>query len=412
MRSFGIIIYSLITVSLCAQNPLGFDFDSNQTMAEVDFIKESNLIVLPININGQGPYNFILDTGSESGMIFDRAIVGEDNLSNAREIPIRTKDGLDTLELLVADGIQIDFPGIKGNEQSLLVFKENKLDIRNVIGIEAHGVLGSELFNRFVVEVDYENGKLRLYEPNSLDIPKGYKRQRIFVDNFRPYIRTEIKQRGNRPVEVNLLVDSGVSSAMFLDYEKHDFIDLPEKVVEHKLGSSLVGDLEGSLGRISKIKIAKGLKFRSVVSSFPVNWEIEKNIENAHHKFTRHGTLGSDILSRFNVFLDYFNEQIYFKPNEKYKKPFSFNRVGFTFAAGGRDLSEYYITEIIDGSPAQSSGLQSGDKIISIDGKPTYFYSFSDINSIIKGSVGKKLTIIVQRDNQLIKKTIKLKKLI
>ena len=412
MRYPLLLIGLIFSATLLAQNPLGFGFQDDREYVELSFREESNLIVVPIKLNGEGPFNFILDTGSESGMIFDRWVIGENNLVNARKIPIYAKDGGKITDLLVANGINVEMTGISGSDQSMLVLKNNDIDTRNILGVEAHGVLGSELFNRFVVEIDYEEEKLRLYEPSSFEAPKGYKKVDILVENFRPYIRSSIKQKRRKPLDVNLLVDSGASSALFLDYEKHENIDLPDKTIEHTLGSSLAGDLEGKVGRVRKIKVAKGVRFNNVVTSFPRNWEINKTIQTEDGALTRHGTLGSDILCRFNVVFDYLHNAMYLKVNEKFKEPFSFNNAGFTFAARGKDLSTFYISKVIKNSLAELKGLQVGDEIISIDGKPIFFYSFSEINSLIRGPSGTKMSIIIQRKGELFKKILKLKKII
>ena len=412
MRAPITLIGLIISFNCMAQNPLGFSFQVDKEYVELSFKEESNLIVVPIKLNGEGPFNFILDTGSESGMIFDRWVIAENNLVNARQIPIYAKDGDKITDLLVANDINVELTGIRGADQSMLVLKENNIDIRNVLGVEAHGVLGSELFNRFVVEIDYANEKLRLYEPEDFVAPKGYKKLDILVKDFRPYVQAQVKQKGRKRIDVNLLVDSGASSALFLDYEKHENIDLPEKTVEHILGSSLAGDLEGAVGRVKKVKVSKGIRFNNVVTSFPKDWVIKKQLSSQDKEVTRHGTLGSDILCRFNVIFDYLHGAMYFKVNQKFKEPFSFNNAGFTFAAGGKDLSTFYVAKIIQDSPAQLAGLEAGDEIISIDGKPVFFYSFSDINGILRGSPGKKLSVIIRRDGELFKKVFKLKRII
>lgn len=92
MRYFILLFGLLFSISISAQNPLGFDFKDVKDYVELSFREESNLIIVSIKLNGLGPFNFILDTGSESGMIFDRWVIGENNLVNARKIPIYAKD--------------------------------------------------------------------------------------------------------------------------------------------------------------------------------------------------------------------------------------------------------------------------------------------------------------------------------
>ena len=412
MRFLILLLGLLFSFTCMAQNPLGFSFQDNKNFVELSFRQESNLIVIPIKLNGEGPFNFILDTGSESGMIFDRWVIGENNLVDARRIPIYAKDGDKITDLLVAQDINVEMTGVLGSQQSMLVLKDNNIDIRNILGVEAHGVLGSELFNRFVVEIDYENEKLRLYEPSYFKAPKGYKKVDILIEDFRPYIQSEIKEKKKVAKNVNLLIDTGASSALFLDYENHDDINLPEKTVEHTLGSSLAGELAGEVGRLKKMKVAKGIQFHNVVTSYPKSWEINKIIQTADEALTRHGTLGSDVLCRFNVIFDYIENAMYLKRNDKFKEPFSFNNAGFNFEAGGKDLNTIYVSKIIKDSPAELVDLKVGDEIISMDGKPIFFYSFSDINSLLRKASGTRFSIIIQRKGELFKKWIRLKKII
>lgn len=399
------------TISLNAQNPLGFSLSDGKSYVELSFKEESNLIVVPIIVNGNGPFNFILDTGSESGMIFDRWVIAENNLVDARRIPIYADNGSKITDILVASDLNLKMTGVEATQQSMLVLKENNLDVRNILGVDAHGIMGSELFNRFVVEIDYENEKIRLYEHDKFKAPKKFKKIPIEVKKFRPYIKTKVKQKGEPKIELNLLVDTGASSALFLDEERHESIVLPELTLDHTLGSSLTGVLEGQLGRVKKVKVGK-FKFKRVLASYPKDWRIQTEIKDSEGTMTRYGTLGSDVLSRFTVIYDYLNECIYLKKNSDFKEEFKYNRAGFTFTAGGEDLKQYFISTIIPKSPAAQIGLQENDEIISIAGKPVFFYTFSEVNGFLREEPGTKLELIVKRDGKLYRKEIKLKRLI
>ncbi len=406
-----VFLFTTLTFSINAQNPLGFSIADGKNSFELSFKEESNLIILPIMINGNGPFNFILDTGSESGMIFEKSILKDYNLDEARRIPIYSDDGIKITDLLVANSLEIQMPGIQAINQSMLVLQNNDLDVRNILGVDAHGVLGSELFNRFVVEIDYANEKIRFYEPSTFTSTKRFKKLDIEVKNFRPYINTTIKQKGQKKLDLTLLIDTGASSALFLDQEKHESIKLPETNLNHTLGSSLTGVLEGKLARVKKIKIGK-YKFKNVLTSFPENWQIQKVVKDQDGAITRYGTLGSDILSRFTVIYDYMSKSIYLKKNGEFKEGFKFNRAGFTFRAAGKALNQYYVSTIIPNSPAEEIDLQVNDEIISIAGKPVFFYSFSELNGLLRESQGNILTLIIRRKGELLRKELRLKKLI
>lgn len=411
MRQIISVVLSLFSLCSLAQNPLGFDLDNGAKVVELSFIRESNLIIVPIKINGEGPYNFILDTGSESGMVFDKWVIGENNLVNARTVPVYAADGNKVTDLWVANNLSIKFPGVSGVQQSMLVLQENFIDIENVIGVQAHGILGSEIFNRFVVEVDYDKKLLRLYNPKDFRVPKGFKKVPITLENFRPFVKATVKQEKTKSAEVKLLIDTGASSALFLDATKHEHIRLPEKTVDHTLGRALVGVIEGKIGRVKRFNLGK-FKFKKVTTSFPENWIVSKTGNKDPTGDPRHGTVGSEILSRFRVIFDYHEKAIYLKKASGYSENFKFNSAGLNVLAVGDELNSYFVTDIIEDSPAVKAGLQTGDEIIAIDGKPAFFYSLTDINAIFRGPRGRVLILIIRRDGKLEQKELRLKPLL
>lgn len=414
MRYLLLIISQLIFSYSFAQNSLGFSFENGEGFVELSFKDESNLIVVPLLVNGEGPFNFILDSGSETGMVFDQSILADSNLVNARTIPILAKDGQKITDLLVATNINLQLNGIRGKQQSMVVLQEKDLvDIQSVLGVEAHGILGSELFTRFVVEIDYENKKLRLYEPDKFVVPNKFEKMSIQIKNQRPYLSSRLKQAGRRRMQVNLLMDTGASSALFLDAEGYDNIDVPYKNIDYILGASLTGALNGQVGRINSLRIGGKFNFRNVVTSFPEDWQIKREIGNNGDLMNRHGTIGSDILTRFTVIFDYTNSAVYLKKSDGYrKKRFKFNTSGFTLNTSDWDNKRLFISSIIPNSPAEKVGLLPRDEILSINDKPVSDYSFSDIVGLIQATPGETLTLILFRDGKYFPRRIKLRKII
>ncbi len=412
LRCIFLCFLPAIPLQVNAQNPFGFDLENGATTVELAFKQESNLIIVPIKINGLGPYNFILDTGSESGMIFEKWVIAENNWVNARKIPIYSKEGDKVTDLLVANNLEINLEGVSGVQQTMLVLDDDVIDIKNVLGTDVHGVLGSELFSRFVVEVDYQNKKLLLHDPATFKKPQKFKSIPIEIEKSKPYIRVDIRQKGHKKVDVKLLVDTGASSALFLDEKNNEEIILPKKRMKRSLGRGLAGVVDGQIGRVKKLKFA-GYKFSQVTTSFPDDWAIgSENYLQNDESVIRHGTLGADVLVRFHVIFDYMNKQMYVKKNQYFENPFVFNTAGMNVVAVGQDLNEYLVREVIDGSPAKKAGIEIGDEIISLNGKPAFFYSLTEVNNMLKDWPGTLLIVIFKRKDDLIKKTLKLKRLL
>lgn len=412
MKSLGVLLFLLSTLWVNAQSPLGFQLPKGKNCYELSFTKESNLIIIPVMVNGKGPFNFILDTGSESNIIFDHTLLDSTQILNSKTMPIYAKDGVQSAEVLIVRNIPLAIDSLGSTTKSMLVLKENALEIRSILGVDAHGVLGSDFFARYVVEISYQNKKLKLYEHDAFSPERKYKKQDINLVNGRPYINVKLKQYKQKRHWVNLLVDTGASSALFLDHENYDFLVLPENFLNHTLGSSLIGLLKGKVGRVKKLKFQKRFKLKNILTSFPENWNITSQLKGRNDTINRHGTIGADVLAKFDVVFDYLNSSIYLRKSKDFRKPFKFNRAGFTFIAEGEDLNRYFISEIIKQSPAEANDLREGDEIMALNGKLVIAYSFSDIQNILRGEEGRDLDIIVQRNGELYRKRFKLKKLI
>jgi len=413
MRKFLLLIVLTLSLStsLLSQAYLGFSVLGEEKSTTIKFRNESNLIVLPVMVNGQGPYNFILDTGSKSGVIFDKNILDSTRLESARKVPIYDENEEKITDLLVVNQIEVAFGEVTGTNQSMLVFQENNLDIKNTLGVEATGVLGSEVFNRFVVEVNYIDKSITLHEPEAFKRPSGYFQLDIDVKDLRPFTSIKIKQKKMEPVSVNVLIDTGTSSALFLDEENNEEIILPETVIDHTVGRGLKGNIKGKVGRTKKVRIGK-YRFKNVVTSFPEDWQVQKEIEGPNISLQRGGTIGSDVLSRFSVIYHYLDEVIYLRPNNKYANPFKFNTLGLRVFAMGEDLKDFYVSEVIIGSPSAKAGVQVGDQIIAVNGKPISSFKFSEINSIIRADPRTKTKLILNRKGVLVEITVKHQRLI
>jgi predicted aspartyl protease len=412
------LLYTFLCVLLAfgfhakAQNPFGFELDNGSKTVEIPFRKESNLIIIPIKVNGNGPFDLIFDTGSESGLILDKSIIPDYNLDSARRIPVYAKEGQKLTEFLVANKLSVTLDGVKGTNQTMLVLDEDIMDIHNVIGSNIYGVIGSELFNRFVVEIDYMNQIIKLQDPKSFKKPRNYKAVKLEVNNFRPYVTVKLGQKGTKKINAKLLVDSGASSALFLDEANNENIPLLKRTIDISLGTGIAGVVEGKIGKVHKLKIG-GYRFSNITTSYPNEWSISSKNEAILDKSNiRHGTLGADLLSRFDVIFDYSKNTMYLKKNEGFSNEFFFNTVGLNVMAMGLELNNYVVSDIIKDSQAHKAGIQVGDEIISLNGKLAFFYSLTDINNMLRNKPGTLLTLVLRREKELIKKTIKQKRVL
>jgi C-terminal processing protease CtpA/Prc len=76
------------------------------------------------------------------------------------------------------------------------------------------------------------------------------------------------------------------------------------------------------------------------------------------------GLIGNDLLRRFNIILNYPEQQIYIKPNKRYTDSFDYSYTGFSMYVIDGVIT---VTDIMKNSPAEQAGIQEGDIVLAID---------------------------------------------
>jgi carboxyl-terminal processing protease len=69
-----------------------------------------------------------------------------------------------------------------------------------------------------------------------------------------------------------------------------------------------------------------------------------------------------------------------------------------------------FISEPYEGFPAQKAGIMSGDKIVEVNGKSAKGKSTEELSSVLKGQPNTEVTVLLERDGELLTKTFKREK--
>jgi C-terminal processing protease CtpA/Prc len=111
----------------------------------------------------------------------------------------------------------------------------------------------------------------------------------------------------------------------------------------------------------------------------------------------RNGSVGGEILSRFQVIFDFPREKIYLKPNGSLRRKFYYNMSGITVKAIGETLHNFEIVEVRKNSSANLSDIRVGDKIIAVNNNLTENMNLSEVNNYFDTKPGKKITLLILR---------------
>jgi len=408
----SLVTFILMTnTCLCStangQREFGFKMPSKTKKIEIPFEQHNNLIIIPVTINRFLTLKFILDTGVETAILTEKLYADILELNYLREITIAGPGIIDSVKALVANEAIFSLRGgIVGKNMSMLVLKEDYLELAENIGDDVHGIIGYDVFSRFVVEINYDDNIITLHDPRRYKKNKKSVLIPIEVKGNKPFINATIKQ-GEEKTDLDIMVDTGASHAALLDYQFINGISMPEKKVETQLGRGIAGDIPGYVGRMDSVQIDR-FGFDKMLVSAPFEGAYNKVIKRG----ARVGTFGGDLLTRFHVTFDYPNEKIYLKKSKEYDKNFEFDMSGLRVNSIGENLDTLKVVSVDKESPAAFADIRRGDIIRSINGKSLKTHKLSDIFALLRSKDGRKIRVKILRNEDKLKKKFYLKRVI
>ena len=375
-----------------AQVP-GFYMKKESRRVKVPFIDSNSLVIIPVSINDGPPVNFLFDTGVKSNIFFSKTIADELGMQYTRKLNLVGADGQTVLSASVSPNNFFDLGDIEGIYQAILVLDEDFLELEKVIGIPIYGVIGHEFFKNNPIKIDYDNTTLTFYKTSALKWkPFGFRSMPIEMVGSKPYITTKIRQIKGKELEAKLLIDTGANHGLLLNRETSDEIILPPLTIETDLGRSLGGDLFGLVGRVRRVDI-QGLKFRNVVTSYPDQTEFSDVIVETG----RQGSIGSELLNRVKLILDYPRERLLFKKGAKFSEQFDYDMSGMMVRVFSAEEKRFYVSQVRENSPSGKSGVQLYDEITAINKVPSFFWELADITKLLRSEEGKVITLDILR---------------
>lgn len=385
---------------------LGFSLPPGKTRVQFPIEVYNNLVVVPMILNNQLPLKFILDTGVRTSILTEKAYSDILNLPYSRKYTIAGPGGEKLVDAYVTNNVSLDLPGVQGRGHAMLVLDQDYLELRNYLGTDVHGILGYELFSRFIIEVNYEQKMLTLMLPQRFREKKRFEWIPIQIEDTKPYLTASIEMNDTTVLSAKLLVDSGASHGLFLETTSNPKIRVPERHVTSIIGRGLGGVITGQIAKIKSIKLGK-YEVTNVITNFPDPNSYLDTLKTSRLVF-RNGSIGGEVLSRFTVIYNFPGEKIYLKKNSSLKKEFFFNLSGLTVRAKGARLKNFEITDVRMNSASQLSDVKSGDRILSVNGIEATDLDLNTINAFLNSKPGRRISLQIERDGVRMKKEFRL----
>lgn len=380
-----------------------FKFTQSRKKQKIPFELHRNLIIVKAKLNGKGPFNFLLDTGINTSLITDAGLSDSVKFSRGPNVEIAGAGSGSDLRAFYTPDLQVSLPGVVSEDITFAVLSEDVLQLGRYVGLPVTGILGYDFFNSFVTEVDFKNLKLILYESQHFSVPKAYRSLPLQFESNKPYLQADLQtQQENLPVK--LLLDTGAGHALSLETGSDGKIKVPDVALRAQLGVGLAGPVNGSIGRVEALQLA-GYELKNLIASFPDASDVQAKVTNS-----RNGTVGLELLKRFNLIFDYPHRQLYLKKRYNLQKPFEYDMCGLDLEAIGPNFRTYRITGVHENSPAYEAGVLPGDELIALDLAPISAYNLTQINRMFHTQHGRKMLLLLKRDGQLFTTTVTLKR--
>lgn len=428
MRFYGLFIAAVLhTTILFGQE--GFHFQKNKTKDRVSFELINNLILIPVEVNGI-KLSFLLDSGAANTLIFSFEETDSLLLNNARKIKLRGLGNENPVDGIVSENNTLKIgKAVKANQTVYVVF-DGSLRLSSRLGVPVHGIIGSDFFKDFVVAVNYATQQIRFYTPESHSKKRCRKcvAQELIFHKDKPYIKAAISNEFQTRKPLKLLIDSGSSDALWLFESEKDSILPPQYAFDDYLGISINGNIYGKRARVSDFWL-QDFHLQKVNVAYPnmdalVGFDIFEG---------RNGSMGGDLLKRFNIVFDYPGNTVVFQKNKNFRQPFYYNMSGLTLEHGSFTVARkkravppnsylgtqetassititnyesyvfslerlFVVAEVRENSPAAKAGIKVGDEIAEIDNKPVYNYKLYEVNELFYTKKTKSMKLKVVRE--------------
>lgn len=404
-----------------------FALPDGKKFERLKFRLVNNLIVIPLQVNGT-ELSFILDSGVDKPILFNLSDQDSVQINNVSEIMIKGLGDGEPIRALRSHGNVFSSKFITNSDQQLYVIVDRNMNFSPSLGIPIHGIIGYDLFKDFVVELNYGRKFLKFHDPETYtrsnsrrdqSLPLSIIRKKAYIDGSLLLVKEQ---------QVKLLVDTGSSDAIWLF--ENETLQVPDAHYDDFLGEGLNGHIFGKRTRVDEIRLGR-FKLENAKAAFPNSdsFDAIKNLGN------RNGSVGGEILKRFNIVFDYGRNTMTLRKNRNFSAPFRYNLSGLSLQHDGvRYISESIadsrgvvhseektfgdvqilfqdrlrmslVPEIIvsgirAGSPAHEAGLLEGDVILAVNGKRIHRYRLQEVLDMLNEQEGKQIDVLIERYNQ------------
>lgn len=349
--------------------PPDFAIAGGRPATTLPFQLANHHIYVDVRLNGKGPFRLLCDTGGSN--IVTPALARELGLEalgalEARGVGEKSED----VALTRVGTVELGDASVK--DQLFAVLPLAGLDAAE--GLTVQGLIGYEVFKRFVVTIDYAARRLTLHDPRVFRPDGGGVAVPFTFDGHVPQVEGTLDG-----VAGKFWIDTGSrgSLAVFAHFaDRHGLVDRYGARLEAVTGWGIGGPARALLARAERLTLG------DVVIEKPVI-DISVQKEGASADRYGAGNVGGAILKRFTVTFDYGRQRIVFVPAASGGAPEPYDRSGLWLNAAG---GAFEVMDVVADGPGAKAGVRVGDRVVAVDGTPAASLALPDVRERLRAS--------------------------
>jgi len=373
MRRACLITFFLILLSEISAG------NKPRRIASIPFEMVGSYVVVKVRINNSTLLNLILDSGIRNTIITELQPGDKISLNYSDVKELMGLGGGDYLEAYASNSNTLKIGRILLSHRTVYVLKNDVFDLSKHTGTKINGLLGLDFFHDYAIEINYTHKQISFYEPASVPLPKGYGSLPLTIEAQKMFVELSVLESDSTRKQVKMLIDTGAELNAWFQTSTKDAVHVPDKWIQGTIGEGFNGIITGKYGHIPQLCVGQ-FCLKNPIVSFPDSATISAILAVSR----RDGTIGSQLLSRFNLFINYKQKTLNFKPNENFRNRYSYNVAGIEII----QITPYInISEVLDvwaNSPAERAGVRKEDHILEVNGTKAFEMTLNEIRKIFE----------------------------
>lgn len=365
--------------------------------AQIPLRLVNNHVFGSVRIDGKGPYDFLFD--SAGGNLISTDV--------ARALGLRTEGGIP--EYGTGKGVtQGQLTRVATATVGRALMRNQIFDVAPlreldaVEGTRIDGLLGFELFSRFVVQLDYAGGTITLIDPKHFDAATAGTPIRFRFHEQIPEVSGTFEGRAAR-----FDIDTGArfELALFRPFvERYHLRASHPHGMDAVIGWGFGGASRAYVTRAPEVTIGP-VVVRDVITD--MSTEARGGFSSANHQ----GNIGGGLLKRFIVTFDYAHRTMYLRaPRRPTPDTGVFDEAGMWINESAQGFT---IVDVTRGGPAAVAGLRPGDIIVAVDGRRARDMKLYALRQRLRDAVpGTRVDFRVLKGNGVQEVTVTLRELV